>query len=147
VQLGVLAGVSVVAWVAYSIATAMLPAEPDFAQALTVDALSATVVEGLTAAAVSILPLGFLEGRELFQHSKRLWLGVFIGLALLFSLLVLPIASNASGPADWLVWGIVLIGFAAITLIVWAIFQFTGRHDDPHEEDENAVSFDQAEAR
>ncbi len=147
VQLGVLAGVAVVAWIAYSIATGMMPAEPNFGQALTVDTLSATVVEGLTAAAVAILPLGFLEGRELFKHSKRLWLAVFLGLALLFSLLVLPLATNASGPSDWLVWGLVLIGFAAVTLIVWAIFQFTGRNDDPHEEDENAVTFEQADAR
>jgi hypothetical protein len=147
VQLSVLAGVAVMAWVAYSIATAMMPSEPNFGQALTLDTLAATVVEGLTAATVAILPLGFLEGRELFKYSKRLWLAMFLGLALLFSLLVLPLATNANGPSDWLVWGLVLIGFATVTLIVWAIFSFTGRNDAPQEDDENAVTFDQADAR
>lgn len=133
---GILVGICVLAWLGYSLATAMLSPEPGFVDLLVVDALAATTVEGLTAATVAMLPLGFLEGRNLFLHSKRLWFISFATIAALFCLLVLPIASGDSGVRDWLSWTLVLLGFAVVTLSLWAYFHFTGgrrttRGDDP----------------
>ncbi len=138
-HLGILVALSVVAWLGFSVATALLSPQPGFVDLLVIDALAATTVEGLTAATVALLPLGFLEGRNLFQHSKRLWLITFATVATLFCLLVLPTASGDAGVRDWVSWTLVLVGFAVVTLALWAYFHFSGNRttkgDDP-------VSFD-----
>lgn len=139
-QLGVMVGISVLAWVGYSILTESTTGELDWVTALALDSLAAATAEGLTAAAVAILPLGFLEGREIFQRSKALWVGAFLVTATLFALLVLPTEDGIDELANVGTWFVVLVAFAVVTLTLWAVLHYTNpdRHADDGAESEGA---------
>ncbi len=117
VGFGVVIGVSVLAWLGYS-AMADAPLD-DFGGALVNDTLVAIAVEGLTAAAVAALPLTFLEGRAIWEVSKRLWLAVFLVVQFVFCVIVLPTAMSLDEVADLGVWALVLGGYCLITLATW----------------------------
>ncbi len=108
---------AVLAWLGYSALAGL--AIGDFGGALARDTLSAIVVEGLTAAAIAVLPLTFLEGRELWETSKRAWLLVFLLVEFAFCLLVLPTAMEETEVADLIVWTIVLLVYAALAFGAW----------------------------
>ncbi|MER3389106.1 MAG: hypothetical protein RJQ01_03655 [Microcella sp.] len=147
-QLGVMVGISVLAWVGYSILTESTSGALDWVTALSLDTLAAATAEGLTAAAVAILPLGFLEGREIFQRSKALWIGAFLVTASLFALLVLPTEDGIDEISNVGTWLLVLVGFAVVTLTLWAVLHYTNpdRHavDERGSEPEDAVREDAA---
>jgi len=136
-QLGVMVGISVAAWIGYSILTESVTGGLDYGTALALDTLAAATAEGLTAAAVAILPLGFLEGREIFLRSKPLWVASFLVIATLFSLLVLPTAAEGDDVGNLGAWMLVLIAFAVVTLTVWAVLHVTD--PDRHAQDEEEL--------
>ncbi|MEN9621144.1 MAG: hypothetical protein RL499_1337 [Actinomycetota bacterium] len=127
-SMSVVAGVAVAAWIGYSALTAVSTGDPGWFELHIHDALVATAAEGLTAALASLLPLGFLAGHDVFRHSKPLWAGTFVVIAALFALIVLPTAQGATASvADMTFWIIVMVIFAVVTLIIWAVLQYTGR--------------------
>jgi len=120
-------GIAVAAWFGFSALTALSSGTPGWVELLISDALVATTAEGLTAAMASLLPLGFLAGHEVFRHSKPLWAGTFIVVAILFALIVLPTAAGETAAVeDMAFWMLVMAIFAAVTLTLWALLQFTG---------------------
>lgn len=142
-QLGVMVGISLLAWVGYSIVSESVTGDLDYGTALALDTLAAATAEGLTAAAVAILPLGFLEGREIFLRSKRLWVVSFLVIATLFCLLVLPTAAEGDDVGNIGAWMLVLVAFAVVTLTLWAALHFTD--PDRHVRDEEEVDTEGAE--
>ncbi|WP_167051729.1 hypothetical protein [Salinibacterium sp. ZJ77] len=114
---GLVIAVSVLAWLGYS-AMAGLPLD-DFGSALVNDTLVAVAAEGLTAAAVAALPLTFLEGRAIWEASKKLWLAVFLVTQFVFCLIVLPTAMEVSEVANLGVWLLVLGAYCLLTLGMW----------------------------
>lgn len=118
VQIGVVTGLALAAWVVYSLFT---PGD-DFVGMLVDDTMVAVTAEGLTGALIAVFPLKFLDGRELWEVSKRLWAGAFLLVAVAFALLVLPTAVEGTDVADYGVWLLVFAVFGAISLAVWAIF-------------------------
>ncbi len=134
-NIGVIVGLAVLAWVGFSILSALMTGEPTAVGLLVSDALVATTAEGLTAALAALLPLGFLDGHEVFRRSKLLWAGSFAAVATVFSLIVLPTAEGETGEvADVGFWMLVMVIFAAVTLTLWAILHFTGRGDGDDDE-------------
>ncbi|UTT61801.1 hypothetical protein [Microcella humidisoli] len=133
-SVGVTVGLALLGWVGYSILAAVASGEPTVLDLLVSDALVATAAEGLTASLASLLPLGFLQGHEIFRRSKGLWAATFVVVATLFALVVLPTASSTEGEvADVGFWMLVMVIFAVATLTLWAVLQFTGRGDDEHD--------------
>lgn len=130
VQLGFVVGFSVLAWVVYSVWT---PGQ-DFGSLYLHDALVATTAEGLTGAMIAVFPLTFMDGRVLWDSSKRLWAIVFGGVGLAFALLVLPTAMAGTEVSDVAVWVAVLAGFGALTMAVWYAFVRITRREQPVEE-------------
>jgi hypothetical protein len=118
VQLGVVTGLALAAWIAYSLFT---PGD-DFAGMLVEDTLVAVTAEGLTGALIAVFPLTFLDGRELWEVSKRLWAAAFLIVATAFSLLVLPTAIEATDVGDYGVWLLVFAVFGLVSLAVWLVF-------------------------
>ena len=135
-NIGVIVGLAVVSWVGFSIMTAVMTGEPTMVGLLISDALVAITAEGLTAALAALLPLGFLDGHEVFRRSKLLWAGSFAFVATVFSLIVLPTAAGETGEvADVGFWMLVMVIFATVTLTLWALSHFTGRGDSEDELD------------
>jgi hypothetical protein len=118
VQIGVVTGLALAAWVVYSLFT---PGN-DFVGMLVDDTMVAITAEGLTGALIAVFPLKFLDGRELWEVSKRLWAGAFLLVAVAFALLVLPTAVEGTDVADYGVWLAVFAVFGAVSLAVWVIF-------------------------
>ncbi|MEN9621143.1 MAG: hypothetical protein RL499_1336, partial [Actinomycetota bacterium] len=142
--IGVMVGLAVLAWVGFSIMTALVTGDPTVLGMLVSDALVATTSEGLTAALAALLPLGYLHGHTIFQQSKLLWAATFASVAAIFALIVLPTAGTGpGGAADIGFWILVMAGFAAVTLSLWAVLQFTGKadgHDDTAKENAELVT-------
>lgn len=124
VNFGVVIVLALGSWVGYSV---LAGGADDFGSTLVVDTLAAVTVEGLTALAVAILPLRFLEGRDLWQASKALWLATFLVIESAFALLVLPTALEGSEVSDYGVWLLVLLAFGAVAFAVWGRFSWLER--------------------
>lgn len=126
-NISVMVGLAVLAWVGFSVMSALSSGEPGAFELLVSDALIATTAEGLTAAVAALLPLGFLDGHEVFRRSKALWAGSFAIVATLFALIVMPTAAGEDLEiADIGFWMLVMAIFAAVTLTLWAVLHFTG---------------------
>lgn len=122
IKIGVIVGLGVIAWLAYSVLLwAQGSGDPTPVSAFAQDTLVAVTAEGITAALIILLPIGYLDGRTLFERSRRLWVITFLGVAAVFSLLVLPTAMLGDEVADLGVWSIVLLAFAATAIgaTVW----------------------------
>jgi hypothetical protein len=143
VQLGTVAALAMLAWFGY-VFVAESVSQLDFGTALLLDTLAATTAEGLTAVAVAILPLGFLEGREIFAKSKRLWLALFLVFATLFALIILPTAAGDAPLEQILPWVLVLAVFAAVVFLLWAVLHFTA---PPREADDDEVEAERPPVR
>ncbi|MFN4002281.1 hypothetical protein [Microcella sp.] len=127
-NIGVIVGLALLAWVGFSIMAAFSSGDPTVVGLLVSDALVATTAEGLTAALAALMPLGFLQGHEIFRRSKPLWAAVFAGVAALFALIVLPTAAGEQGEvADVGFWMLVMVIFAIVALSLWALLHFTDR--------------------
>jgi hypothetical protein len=118
VQIGVVTGLALAAWVVYSLFT---PGN-DFAGMLVEDTMVALTAEGLTGALIAVFPLKFLDGRDLWEVSKRLWAAAFLLVGTAFALLVLPTAIEGTDVADYGVWLLVFAVFGLVSLAVWLIF-------------------------
>ncbi len=139
-QTGVVVGLALLAWVGYSGLTALWGSEPTgFTELLVLDALVATTAEGLTAAAAGLLPLGFLLGHDLFRWSKAAWAGVFVGVTLLFSLVVLPTVDISGTPAQVGFWVLVMVIFAAVAFALWGVLQWLERRESRRVADDERV--------
>jgi len=122
VQLGVIVGLAIAAWLGYSLALVVQGDAPlDFTNGLIQDALTAVVSEGLTAAFIGLLPLTYFDGKEIFDLSKKWWVALYLFVGIPFALLVLPSATTGQSVGDLLVWTLVMLGFTLLTFMVWGI--------------------------
>lgn len=127
-RFGAIFAVSVGAWLAYS-AIAGTWTSTDFGVALLHETLVATAVEGLTSLGVAILPLAFLEGRNLWEASKGMWAGAFLLITSAFALIVLPTGLDATQPEHIGFWYLVLIAYATVAFGTWGYFVRRGRRE------------------
>jgi len=131
VQIAFVVGLSLVAWIVYSLFT---PGN-DFFGMLVEDTMVATTAEGLTGALIAVFPLKFLDGRELWDVSKRLWAAAFLIVAVAFALLVLPTAIAGTNVADYVTWLIVFAVFGGLSFAVWLIFVRADKKASPAEKE------------
>lgn len=142
VRLGTTLGVALLAWVGYSALQSLYGGNgaPDVLGQLTLETLAAASSEGLAGVMVAVLPVTFLEGRDLFNASKRLWFTLAIPAAFAFALIVLPTVTTNQGPRQPIgLWIGVLVVFSLLVLAVWLTFRILeARH--PWEAEEEARS-------
>jgi Beta-propeller domains of methanol dehydrogenase type len=129
VQLAVVTGFALAAWVVYSLFS---PA-PDFGGMLVEDTMVAITAEGLTGALIAVFPLRFLDGHELWQVSKRLWVLAFLVVGTAFALLVLPTAIEGTEVADYGVWLLVFAAFGLLSLLIWLLFARAAKREEQAE--------------
>jgi len=135
VQFLFVVGLALAAWVAYSLFT---PGD-DFAGMLVEDTLVAVTAEGLTGALIAVFPLQFMDGRELWLDSKRLWVGAFLLVAVPFSLLVLPTAVEGTEVGDYGIWLLVFAVFGLISVAIWLVFARAAKREEERVSAEESV--------
>ncbi|CAN5127141.1 hypothetical protein BH09ACT5_BH09ACT5_02230 [soil metagenome] len=122
IEFSVITGLGLLAWLGYSLVVAAQGDAPlDFVTGYVQDTLVAVTSEGLTAVVIALIPVAFLDGKKIWERSKRLWVLIFAIVATAFSLLVLPTALAGQEIADVGWWVLVLVGFAVVTVgvTVW----------------------------
>lgn len=125
-------GIALAAWLGYSALSGLFAgAAPDVLGQLTLETLGAAASEGLAGVMVAILPVTFLEGRELFDDAKRRWLALAVPTAFAFALIVLPSVTTAQGPQQPIgLWIGVLVVFAVLVAAVWLTFRIINRREE-----------------
>lgn len=120
----VLLGFGIGAWLLYGASVNLGSAEPGFVELLWRETLVAITVESLSALVITMLPIMFMDGREIWRWSKVAWAGLASVSLVVFVVIVLPLPSSwaeTSGPLAHTV--ILFVGFMALTAIIWAVFR------------------------
>jgi hypothetical protein len=125
-------GIALAAWLGYSVLSGLFAGgAPDVLGQLTLETLGAAASEGLAGVMVAILPVTFLEGRELFDDAKRRWLALAVPTAFAFALIVLPTVTTSDGPRQPIgLWIGVLVVFSLLVFAVWLTFRIINRRED-----------------
>ncbi|WP_411698557.1 hypothetical protein, partial [Conyzicola sp.] len=126
--------IAVTSWFAYSALIAATGGAPtDFAGALLQDTLAALSTEGLTGMLIAMLPFLYLDGREIWQHSKRSWAVSYSAIVVVFFLVVAPKPSNWGdlGP-KYATWAIVLGVYAAVALAAYYLLHRSEQRASAH---------------
>jgi hypothetical protein len=115
---------SIAAWIGYSTLTLGGNEGGTFGTALLVETFVAITTEGVVALLVELLPLRFLEGERLYEHSRALWAVLYFLTVVVFVLAVVPWEGNwdALGSSLW-IWVVVLAVFAAICVAIYIYFR------------------------
>ena len=78
---------------------------------------------------MALLPLVFLDGKELFDADKRLWVALAAPTAFAFALLVLPTSETLDDSAPLVLWVTVFAGFCLVVAAVWLSFRILDSRD------------------
>ena len=115
---------AIAAWIGYSTLTLGGNEGGTFGSALMVETLVAITTEGVVALLVELLPLKFLEGQRIYDHSRVLWAIFYLLTLVVFVLAVVPWEGNwdALHGSLW-VWIVVLAVFAAVCVGIYLYFR------------------------
>ncbi len=139
---GIVFGLAIVAWLVYSFTSGSL-VDQSFGSNLFLETMVAITTEGLTALVIGLLPFKFLEGESLWNYSKPLWVGVWVFVAAIFALVVIPNNFAEINGSLW-IWGIVVAAFAVVALGLYVYFRFFA---PPIEEDESVPEHERVGSR
>jgi hypothetical protein len=98
------------------------------------EVFAAGTLESFVALVVGLLPLTFLEGRPIFEWSRKVWAGVYAVVLVAFMVLIVPISGNfhdSRGNLALLLTG--LVAFSAVALAIWYAFRVAERRDRERE--------------
>lgn len=126
IRLSTTLGVALLAWIGYSALQAVYggAGAPDVLGQLTLETFAAAASEGLAGVVVAILPVTFLEGRDLFNSSKKWWLALALPASFAFALIVLPTVTTSEGPRQPIgLWIGVLVVFSLLVFAIWLTFR------------------------
>jgi hypothetical protein len=128
---------AIAAWIGYSTLTLGGNEGGTFGSALLVETLVAITTEGIVALLVELLPLRFLEGQRIYDHSRVLWGIYYVLTIVVFVLAVVPWEGNwdALRGSLW-VWIVVLAAFAIICVGIYVYFRRFLPPVEPEDEDE-----------
>lgn len=132
---GVVLGLSIIGWIGYSLFSGVV-APDTFGGALVDDTLVAVATEGISGLVIGLLPIGFLDGRSLYRHSRWQWLGTYLVALVAFFAVVVPSGAlwgDIQGPF-W-IWLTVLLAFAALCVGVYLWFRAHPETEDEVGED------------
>ncbi|GAA3739195.1 hypothetical protein GCM10022239_13440 [Leifsonia bigeumensis] len=128
---GAILGLSIVGWLGYSFFSGIV-APGTFGGALVDDTFVAVATEGISGLVIGLLPIGFLDGRSLYRHSRWQWLGTYLVALVAFFAVVVPSGAlwgDIQGPF-W-IWLAVLLAFAALCVGVYLWFR---AHPEPEDD-------------
>ena len=98
--------------------------EEGFWHELGLEVFAGLSLESLATLLIALLPLKILDGRRIFSWSRVAWVGVYFVALIAFVLVVTPVAHDhgflEAPPWGWV---IAFASFAAIAVIVWALFR------------------------
>lgn len=115
VQLASVAVLGVLAW----LTVGLLPEPSGVVSAFFRELANGVSLLGLGSAAIALLPIGGLAGRQVFQWSRGIWFGLALVVYTLLFALLLPVASLVETGRSTLVIAIAAFAFAALSVCVW----------------------------
>jgi hypothetical protein len=115
IQVAAIAALGVLAW----LTVGLLPEPSGIGSAFAVELANAISLVGLGSAAVSLLPVGGLAGRAVFQWSRSVWIGLSLIVYTLLFALLLPVASLVETGRSSVALILAAVGFAALSVCVW----------------------------
>jgi hypothetical protein len=115
IQVAAIAALGVLAW----LTVGLLPEPAGVGSAFAVELANAISLVGLGSAAVSLLPVGGLAGRAVFQWSRSVWIGLSLIVYTLLFALLLPVASLVETGRSSVALILAAVGFAALSVCVW----------------------------
>jgi hypothetical protein len=134
VRTSIVLAMAVAAWIGYSTLTLGGNEGGTFGSELLVETLVAITTEGIVALLVELLPLRFLEGQRIYDHSRVLWGILYVLTLVVFVLAVVPWEGNWDALHGSLgVWIIVLAAFAVVCVGIYIFFR---RFMPPTEEED-----------
>lgn len=119
---GVTTGLGLLAWLGYSAVSPLAEAKPGFGILLLQEILAATGAEALVVFVVLMLPLTFLDGKAVWDWSKRLWAVSYAAVLAIFALLLLPMPqtwAEVTTPSAALALSFGAFGLVSIAAWLW----------------------------
>jgi hypothetical protein len=148
IRLGLILGTALVSWGAYSLFFIHTSdASLGFSLALLRDVLAALSTQGLTSLLIAMLPLAYLDGRDVWRYSRRLWALCYAATATAFALVVVPKTSSwAVLGARITSWGIALGVFCVIAVGVYLGIRLLDRRETARRAAEQPVEPERVES-
>ncbi|HEY5230649.1 MAG TPA: hypothetical protein VIJ11_07140 [Galbitalea sp.] len=118
----------ILGWIGYSIAVIAFGAHPGVGGSFAIETLSGLAVAGIATLPISLLPVQFLEGGDLFSWRRWVWaLCYAVGLfAFLVILLPLPF-SWGSVHTPLVVWAALYVAYCLVAVGLWALLRLRRR--------------------
>ena len=123
-------GFATASWFVYSAAYALDISQYGFGGALAQDTLAALSTGGLSGMLVAMLPFLYLDGQDIWDHSKRIWASIYAVIAVVFFFIVAPKPSSWAdlGPR-YGPWVILLGCFTAVALVAYFWLRILARRE------------------
>ena len=145
---GTFLGVGLISWFAFNaLATGAAHGEAGFWVELFREVFAAGTLESFVALVVGLLPMTFLEGRPIFEWSRKVWAGVYAVCLVTFMVLVVPISGDfreTRGNLGLIVTG--LLAFSGVALAIWYGFRVAERRDRAREAAARVAALAEAES-
>jgi len=127
----VLLGFGIGAWLLYGASVSLGSTEPNFAELLWRETLVAITVESLSSLVIVMIPIMFMDGRDIWRWSKPLWAGLAVVSVVVFAIIILPLPGSwaeTSGPLAQTV--VLFVGFMVLTAVIWAVFRWIAAREE-----------------
>jgi len=121
----VLLGFGIGAWLLYGASVSLGSTEPNFAELLWRETLVAITVESLSSLVIAMIPIMFMDGRDIWRWSKLVWAALAAVSIVVFVIIILPLPASwaeTSGPLAQTV--VLFVGFMVLTAVIWAVFRW-----------------------
>jgi hypothetical protein len=122
----------ILGWFGYSIAVAALGTRPGVIGAFTIETLSGLAVAGVATLPISLLPVKFLEGGDLFEWKRWAWAICYAAGLFAFLVILLPLPfSWGSVRTPLVVWAALYAGYCLVAVGLWALLRMTPHRAKP----------------
>jgi hypothetical protein len=125
-------GVGLISWFAFgALAAGEGHEEAGFWVELFREVFAAGTLESFVALVVGLLPMTFLEGRPIFEWSRKVWAGVYVVSIVAFLTLVVPISGDFHETrGNFFLILSALVAFTLVAMSIWFAFRVAKRGDE-----------------
>jgi hypothetical protein len=114
----------ILGWIGYSIAVSALGPHPGVVGSFVIETLSGLAVAGIATLPISLLPVRFLEGGDLFEWKRWVWALCYAAGLFAFLVILLPLPfSWGSVRTPLIVWAALYAAYCVVAIGFWAFLR------------------------